>query len=390
MNFTEMTIEQLLERRSAIAVELDAPEADLDALEAEVRGINEEIESRRQAEQRKTDLRAAVANGAGEVTNKIENVEENKMTLDEIRALPAYADAYKRYIITNDATECRAIITENAPGTVTSGPVPVPVIVDDFVRTAWERDGIMSRVRRTFIRGNLRVSFERSADPAVVHQEGTEAPAEENLLLGTVEMIPANIKKWITITDEALAMGGEEFLRYVYDEITYQIVRKAAADGIADILNAPAASTAAAVGVPTVTAAPSITAIPAAAAKLSDEAVNVVVIMNRLTEVNFLTAQAAGNFSVDPFAGLPRVYTSALPAYDTASSGAVYAIVGDLNGLQFNFPEGDGIVLKYDDLSLAEQDLVKIVGRQYAAHGVTAPGRFVKLAKDSQPPKSKA
>lgn len=382
MNFTEMTVDQLLERRSAIAVELDKDDADLDALEAEVRAINEEIENRKQAEQRKTDLRAAVANGAGEVTNKIENVEENKMTLDEIRALPAYADAYKRYIITNDATECRAIITENAPDTVTgSGPVPVPVIVDGFVRTAWERDGIMSRVRRTFIRGNLRVSFERSADPAVVHQEGTDAPAEENLLLGTVEMIPANIKKWITITDEALAMGGEEFLRYVYDEITYQIVRKAAADGIADILNAPAASTAAAVGVPVVTAAPSITAIPAAAANLSDEAVNVVVIMNRLTEVNFLTAQAAGNFNVDPFAGLPRVYTSALPAYDTAASGAVYAIVGDLNGLQFNFPEGDGIVLKYDDLSLAEQDLVKIVGRQYAAHGVTAPGRFVKLAK---------
>lgn len=382
MNFTEMTIEQLMERRSAIAVELDAPEADLDALEAEVRGINEEIESRKQAEQRKTNLRAAVANGAGEVTNKINTEEEHKMTLDEIRALPAYADAYKRYIITNDATECRAIITENAPNTVTgSGPVPVPVIVDSFVRTAWERDGIMSRVRRTFIRGNLRVSFERSADPAVVHQEGTDAPNEENLLLGTVEMIPANIKKWITITDEALAMGGEEFLRYVYDEITYQIVRKAAADGIADILNAPAASTAAAVGVPVVTAAPSITAIPAAAANLSDEAVNVVVIMNRLTEVNFLTAQAAGNFNVDPFAGLPRVYTSALPAYDTAASGAVYAIVGDLNGLQFNFPEDDGIVLKYDDLSLAEQDLVKIVGRQYAAHAVTAPGRFVKLAK---------
>lgn len=382
MDFSTMTVDQLLERRSAIAVELDKDDADLDALEVEVRAINEEIENRKQAEQRKTDLRAAVANGAGEVTNKIEKVEENKMTIDEIRALPAYADAYKRYIITNDATECRAIITENAPDTVTgSGPMPVPVIVDGFVRTAWERDGIMSRVRRTFIRGNLRVSFERSADPAVVHQEGTDAPAEEDLLLGTVEMIPANIKKWITITDEAIAMGGEEFLRYVYDEITYQIVRKAAAEGIADILNAPAASTAAAVGVPAVTAAPSITAIPAAAANLSDEAENVVVIMNRLTEVNFLAAQAAGSFNVDPFAGLPRVYTSALPAYDTAASGAVYAIVGDLNGLQFNFPEGDGIVLKYDDLSLAEQDFVKIVGRQYAAHAVVAPGRFVKLAK---------
>ena len=384
MEIKEMTIDQLLERRSAIAAEIDAPEADLDALENEVRSINEELEARKAAETKRNDIRAAVAAGNGQTVETFEKKEEERktMTLDEVRALPKYVEAYKKYIITNDATECRSIITENAPETVTgSGPVPVPVIVDGFIRTAWERDGIMSRVRRTFIRGNLRVSFERSADPAVVHQEGTEHPQEETLLLGVVEMVPANIKKWITITDEALAMGGEEFLRYVYDEITYQIVRKAAGDGVQDILDAPAANGANAIGVPVVTAAPSVTTIPAAAANLSDEATNVVVVMNRLTEVNFLEAQAAGSFNVDPFAGLPRVYTSKLPAYSAATSGGVYAIVGDLSALQYNFPEGDGVVLKYDDLSLAEEDLVKVVGRLYAAHAVTAPGRLVKIAK---------
>lgn len=384
MEIKDMTIDQLLERRSAIAAEIDAPEADLDALENEVRSINEELEARKAAETKRNDIRAAVAAGNGKTVETFEKKEEERktMTLAEVRALPEYVEAYKKYIITNDATECRSIITENAPETVTgSGPVPVPVIVDGFIRTAWERDGIMSRVRRTFIRGNLRVSFERSADPAVVHQEGTEHPQEETLLLGVVEMIPANIKKWITITDEALAMGGEEFLRYVYDEITYQIVRKAAGDGVQDILDAPAANGANAIGVPVVTAAPSVTAIPAAAANLSDEATNVVVVMNRLTEVEFLNAQAAGSFNIDPFAGLPRVYTSKLPAYSAAASGAVYAIVGDLSALQYNFPEGDGVVLKYDDLSLAEEDLVKVVGRLYAAHAVTAPGRLVKIAK---------
>lgn len=384
MEIKEMTIDQLLERRSAIVAEIDAPEADLDALENEVRSINEELEARKAAETKRNDIRAAVAAGNGQTVETFEKKEEERktMTLDEVRALPKYVEAYKKYIITNDATECRSIITENAPETVTgSGPVPVPVIVDGFIRTAWERDGIMSRVRRTFIRGNLRVSFERSADPAVVHQEGTEHPQEETLLLGVVEMVPANIKKWITITDEALAMGGEEFLRYVYDEITYQIVRKAAGDGVQDILDAPAANGANAIGVPVVTAAPSVTTIPAAAANLSDEATNVVVVMNRLTEVEFLNAQAAGSFNIDPFAGLPRVYTSKLPAYSAAASGAVYAVVGDLSALQYNFPEGDGVVLKYDDLSLAEEDLVKVVGRLYAAHAVTAPGRLVKIAK---------
>lgn len=384
MEIKEMTIEQLTERRAAIATEIDAPEADLDALENEARAINEELEARKAAETKRNDIRAAVAAGSGTTVETFEKKEEERkdMTLEEVRALPAYVEAYKKYIITNDASECRAIITENAPeSTHGSGPVPVPTIVDSFVQTAWERDGIMSRVRRTFIRGNMRVTFERSADPAVVHLEGAEHPAEETLTLGQVEMIPANIKKWITITDEALAMGGEEFLRYVYDEITYQIVRKAAGDGLQDILDAPSASNATAIGVPTVTGAPSVTLLPGAAANLSDEARDIVVIMNRLTEVEFLNAQAAGNFNVDPFAGMTRVYTSKLPAYSTATSSQVYAIVGDLDGLQFNYPEGDGIVLKYDDLSLAEDDLVKIVGRQYAAHAVTKPGRFVKISK---------
>ena len=50
MDIKELSIEELIERRSAIAGELDAPEADLDALEAEVRSINEEIETRKQEE----------------------------------------------------------------------------------------------------------------------------------------------------------------------------------------------------------------------------------------------------------------------------------------------------------------------------------------------------
>jgi len=382
MEIKEMSIEQLEERRAAIVAELDAPEADLDSLEAEARAIKEELESRAAEEAKKAEIRDAIAAGKGTVTKTFEKEERKTMTLAEVRALPAYAEAYKKYILTDDPAECRAVITENAPDTVTgSGPVPVPVIVDQYVQTAWERDGIMSRVRRTFVRGNLRVTFEKAADPAAVHEEGTNRPAEETLELGTVELIPKNIKKWITLTDEALAMGGEEFLRYIYDEITYQIVRKAAALGITDIVNAPATHGANAIGIPVVSAAPSVTVIPAAAANLSDAATNLVVIMNRLTETEFLAAQVAGNFNVDPYAGLPRVYTSALPAYSAATSGQTYAIVGDLRGLQFNFPEGDGIVLKYDDLSLAESDLVKVVGRQYAAHGVTAPGLFVKLAK---------
>ena len=375
MDFSAMTIDQLMERRSAIAVELDAPEADLDALEAEVRAINDEIENRKQAEQRKTDLRAAVANGAGEVTNKPVE-EEHKMTVEEIRKSTEYINAYAEYIKSGNDKECRALLTENA-----SGVLPVPALVDEIVRTAWDNDQILRRVRRTFFKGNLKVAFERSATAAAVHTEGTSAPSEESLVLGIVTMIPANIKKWIRISDEAVAMGGEAFLRYIYDELTYQIIKKLAAEVVNDIKGADTTHGSTAVGIPKVNAAPALGTIASAMGYLTDEATDNVVIINRLSWSAFKAAQYAGNFSVDPFEGLTVLFSDALPAYASADDNAVYAIVGDLKGAQVNFPEGDGVVIKWDDLSEAEADLVKVVGRQYAAHAVTAPGRFVNITK---------
>lgn len=377
MELKEMSIEQLEERKTAIVAELDNPEADLDALQEEARGIKEEIETRKETEAKKAEIRQNVAMGEGTVVHEFAQAEERtEMNEREIRSSAEYCEAYKNYIIKGDDTECRALLTTDA-----SGKVPVPTILEDGIKTAWENDAIMSRVKKTFIRGNLKVAFEKSADGAYVHAEGTSAPTEEALDFGIVELKPENIKKWIKISDEAAAMGGEAFVRYIYDEITYQIVKLAAAKGVANIAGASNTHSSSAIGIPKVTLAPGITTIPKAAANLSDQAENLVVIMNRLTEAEFLDAQAAGNFALDPFAGLPVIYTSALPAYSTASSAAVYAVVGDLSGLQYNFPEGEDVIIKWDDLSLAELDLVKVVGRQYAAHGVTAPGKFVNIAK---------
>ena len=374
MELKDMTVEQLEERKAQIASDIELPDADLDALETEVRSIKDELESRKAAESQREEIRKAVAAGAGAVVTEIK--EETKMTNEEVRNSKAYIDAFAKYLINEDDRECRSLLTETVSGTV-----PVPAFVDSIIHAAWENDAILSRVKKTYIRGNLKVAFERSADQAYAHTEGTTAVTEESLTLGIVTMIPKNIKKWITISDEAIAMGGETLVRYIYDEVTYQIVKELAKLVVGDIAGADTTHGSSAVGVPKITQAPGVTTIASAAANLSDQARNIVVIMNRLTEVAFLEAHAAGNFAVDPFAGVTKVYTSALPAYSTASTNAVYAIVGDLDGAQVNYPEGEGIVLKYDDLSLAEKDLVKIVGRQYAAHGVTAPGKFCNIAK---------
>lgn len=384
MELKEMTMEQIEERRAAIAEEVEQDGADLDALETEARSLKEEIEARKSAEAKKAEIRSAVAQGKGEVVKKIEVEEKKVKTLEEVRASKEYAEAYKNYIIKEDATECRSLLTEFSDIEGASGPVPVPLVVDGIVRTAWERDEIMSRVRRTYIRGVLRVAFEYSATPADFHFEGTEASPEETLVLGIVQMVPANIKKWITISDEAITMGGEDFLRYVYDELTYQIVRFLAGQVVSLIADIPWRNTGAEpiITAPTIGAAtPGLATIPTAYSYLSDEAANPVIIMNKLTYAKFIEAQAAASFAFDPFMGLPVLFSSNLPSFDEATGANPYAIVGDLNGVQVNFPEGDDVIIKYDDLSLAQQDLVKMVGRLYAAVAVTTPGRFVRIAK---------
>lgn len=367
-----------IEKRNAeIKTEIEAAteQAQLDALVEERKALDERQEAI-VMEVRKADM-LKVAAGAGQKVAAAPVVEQRSN--DEIRSSEAYVDAYARYLVSGNADECRSLLTSNV-----SGQLPVPTIIDEIIRTAWDRSEILSRVRRTFVRGNLKVAFEKSATGANVHTEGTTAPTEEQLELGIVEMIPANIKKWITISDEAIAMGGERLLRYIYDEITYQIVTKKLTDlVVGDIAAAPTTATSTKASAAAITSAPSLTTVATAFANLSDEAQNPVIIMNKLTYANFKAAQAAGYYNADPFEGLPVLFNNSLPAYDSAEATAVYMIVGDLSGVQVNYPEGDGVVIKYDDLSLAESDLVKIVGRQYAAHAVTACGRFCNVKKVS-------
>ena len=304
------------------------------------------------------------------------------MTELEIRNSPEYIEAYANYIKTGKDEEVRSLLTTNA--TAATGYVPVPTLVDDIVRHAWENENILSRIRKTNFVGNVKVAFELSADGAYLHAEGSTAPTEESLTLGIVELKPVNIKKWITISDEMMEATGEGFLRYVYEELAYQVMKKLSYDIVEDIAGAANTTNQSnAVGIPKVNKDPGLNTINEAVNSLSDEAQNIVVILNPLTKTAFQAAYAAGNFAVDPFAGLPVITSGKLPAFSTASANDTYAIVGDLSAMQVNFPAGEGLKLINDPYSLAEKDLLKIVGRVYAGHAVTAPGRLVRLTKEA-------
>ena len=92
MDFKEMTVDQLEERKVQIGLEVDTPEADLDALENELRSIKEELERRKTEETKKADIRAAVAAGEGAVVQKFESEERKMPDINEIRSSKEYAE----------------------------------------------------------------------------------------------------------------------------------------------------------------------------------------------------------------------------------------------------------------------------------------------------------
>lgn len=374
MELKEMSVEELEARKAAIATEIDAPEADLDALGEEVRGINAELEERKATEAKKVEVRKAVAEGAGEVIRKFEKEErKNEMSDMEIRNSAQYIEAYANYVKTGDATECRALLTENIGN---GGMVPVPEFVYGIVAKRLEDSKILSRVRRMTAGGNVKVGFEIAAPAAGVHEEGDDPINEEQLTLGIVTLVPWTFKKWVSISDEALdSMSGRAYLEYIYDEVARGIIKARENAVVAAILAAPATATATAPAVANKTVQTAgLADFVQARALLSSAAEDLVIICTPADYASYKALQMGANYGVDPFDGLPVFFSDA----------ATSAIIGDLSGVLENLPKGDSIEFKYDDHTRMKQDLVDILGRQPSAIGVVGNKFFAKITNSGK------
>lgn len=377
----EKTTEELLERRTAIASEIETDGADLDALESEARSINEELERRKAEEAKREEIRTAVAEGDGEIIKEFKEEREKTMNIKELRSSSEYLNAWAEGIKTGRYDECRKLLTENASNlTETDGVVPVPTFVEGRIQGIFERNEILSRVRRTFVKGNLKVGFEVASTGASAHLEGAGPIDDEQLIIGTVQIIAVMLKKTILVSDELLDMHGEEFLDYLFDEFENKIESSLAGLVIGEIEAAPATSTAFAVGIP----AHEITSldldtIAKTMALLTGNIDNACIVMNRGTYAAFRAEQLSANYAVDPFEGLPIVYSSDLPSITDASTDDTVIVVGDLSAVTINFPAGDQVKFVYDPYTNAPADLVRITGRLYAGVGVTAPGKLAKV-----------
>ena len=392
--------EEIEVRKAELKTEISEAKSveEVQELEKEVDALNEEVELIEETEKEKI-VEEQVQEG--EVVPEEVSIEEKSLggikMKEEKRNSKEYINAYAEYLKESlvdgykMSQEARALITTDGYATGNSATVEVPEIVDSIVKTAWEREDLIQLVRRTNVPGNFKVQFEVSGDAASVHTEGNGAVSEESLILGVVELAPKSIKKWISVSDEVLDMRGEDFLNYIYDELTYRIAKKCADELIGIIKQLPQSLSANDSGVyDTVSAAKvsgniGLDTIINAVSQLSDEARDITIVMNKATYASFKAVQLTANYAQDIFDGHRVVFNNSLPAYNSATAGQVYAIVGDFGvGAQLNFPNGEGITIKYDDKTAMEYDLVRILGREYVGMNAVADKAFTLLAKAAE------
>jgi HK97 family phage major capsid protein len=384
-----------MELKDMTLADVEARLAEIDGLvkasenEEEIRSFTEEM---KELEARKVELKdleerkeaaKEIQEGKASVTTVEERKGEEKMKdIKEFRNSTEYVNAFAEFVKTGNADECRALLTTNVGE---AGTIAVPDFVYDQIKTAWDRNEILQLVPREEVPGNLQVQFEISGTDAVVHDEGSGAVAEETLVLGIVTLIPKNIKKWISVSDEVMGLRGQAFLDYILRELNHKIMKKTADELVGKIAALPDTATATTPSAGVVASAPAVGTVAAAMGELSDDAANPIVIMNKKTWSAFKAAQYAAQYAVDPFEGLTVRYNNSLPAYADASEGQVYMIVGDLGyGALANFPNGFVPTYKVDELTQKKSDLVEILGKLFGVAEPVACKAFALVTKPAQ------
>lgn len=366
----------------------DAMLTDVENMKNEIESINKELEelSEREKTLKEQENRMSLI---GNVETKTVQLRNDKYATAE------YRDAYVDWLKTGKMSPI--LETEERAGVTSTVAAPiVPTILQDYIETAWSEYGQVANLCDVItVKGYFSVPYEKSATGAAVHAEGAAAPSEETLTFDSIVLQPQMIKKWISLTDEVIALTGDMFLKYIADELVYQIYKKldelivsgtlSSGKGVKGIINDTNATS--------VTSSLTFNAINTALAELN-KFDNITVVMNPRTFFKNVLGLAdttgrpiytvaADNTGKPKYYinGLPVVFSEAVTAYDDAvtAKSTAWAIVGDFKAYKLNLPEGKAVQSLYDPYTSATQDKVIEVGRLFAAGAITKQKRLAKL-----------
>ena len=218
MEVKEMSIEQLEERRAAIAAEIENDDADLDALEAEARAIKEELADRKAAEDKRSAIRSAVAKGDGEVKKSFEGEKRKMFEINSVE----YRNAWLKNLQGKELTaEERAGYTQTS--TYATNAIPT-IVADKFFEKMKKLAPMMSHITLMRVAGNLKFVAEGTRNAAAIHTENSAlTPAADttvSVTLGAKEFV-----KLIGISKSASMMSVDAFEDWLVEMIAGDLAR---------------------------------------------------------------------------------------------------------------------------------------------------------------------
>ena len=214
MDLKEMTIEALEERRAAIAVEVEAEDADLDALEAEARAIKEELEQRKAAEAKKAEIRSSVAAGAGTLLTNFEEKKETRKMF-EVNSIE-YRNAWVKKLIGRDLAEEERDALSSAGAVIPT--MTVNAVWDKLVKPA----ELLGKVDVTQFPNYVRFPKATTNNAATAQAVGTTI-TESSDVIGYVDLIPNEYVKLLTVGADIEHMAIDAVHDWIVDNLTGQI-----------------------------------------------------------------------------------------------------------------------------------------------------------------------
>ena len=217
MEIKTASAEELIERRSAIATELDAPEADLDALEAEVRAINEELETRKNTEAKKAEVREAIASGEKPVEKIKEFKEVEKM--EEIRTFAPdtveYRDAYMKNLMGKPMT-----LEERTALSGASYVIPTETLNKIYGKL--EANPLLREIDALYIPGYVSVPTASTVyDASWIAMASASTDSAD--AMGTVSLTSKKLIKTIEITADIQAMSIPAFQGWLVNKLAQKM-----------------------------------------------------------------------------------------------------------------------------------------------------------------------
>ena len=220
-NIKELSVEELMERRTAIAAKLDAPDADLDSLEAEARAIKDELEERKTKEAQRAAIRNDVAAGSGTVTKTFEEKNEvrDMFPIDSVE----YRDAWTKSKIGRELT------TEERAALASAGAV-IPTMT---INAVWDKlvqpAELLGKVDVTQFPTYVRFPKATTNNAATSQAIGTTI-TESSDVIGYVDLVPNEYVKLLTVGADIEHMAVSAVHDWIVENLVGQIRAKINSD----------------------------------------------------------------------------------------------------------------------------------------------------------------